>query len=121
MTAGSRCSIEFVAAITSSPRSPWCASSDVSSWLTVRRDSWSGVLSRRCATESNSSKKSRQGRFCSAVSNASSVLLGLRQGLVDVATRAADDARDEVAGRHVNEVEVVLAGDRAREERLADA
>src|SRR5215213_8570198 len=111
ITAGSRCSRELVAAITSNPRSPWCASSDVSSWLTARRDSWSGVLSRRCATESNSSKKSRQGRFCSAVSNALSMM------------RAEPPTMPESRSprRHVHEVEVVLARDCAREERLADA
>jgi hypothetical protein len=39
MTAGSRCSISFDAAITSSSRSSRLPSSAVSSWLTVRRDS----------------------------------------------------------------------------------
>jgi hypothetical protein len=73
-TAGSRCSTEFVAATTSSRLSSRLPSSAVSSPFTVRRDSWSGVESRRWATESNSSKNSRHGRFCSAVSNALSML-----------------------------------------------
>src|SRR5829696_5065276 len=54
-------------------RSSRWASNEVRSWLTVRRDSWSGVLSRRWAIESNSSKKSRHGNFPSAVSKALSM------------------------------------------------
>jgi hypothetical protein len=109
MTAGSRCSISLEAATTSNSCSSRCASSAVSSWLTVRATGpGSATAALRDRVELVKERHARQ------------VLHRRLECLVDVLCQATLERADEVSRGDVDEVQAVLARDRLREERLAD-